>query len=147
MSNLTEDEMPGNVTLGRSGPFCDIGFASKPEPKRRKPKPIGLDWRVYARDDSNGVINYTTSKGPEIDEVVIDEWFHLERMGGKDQAYFLRIAGAEVNVWFDRSGKPSVRINDVAAADLQKQVAALTKQLDQTESELITLRAGLRGAF
>lgn len=56
-------------------------------------------------------------------------------------------AGAEINVWFDRSGKPLLRINDVAAADLQEQVAVLTKQLDQTESELTTLRAGLRGAF
>lgn len=148
MSDLTEDDKPGNITLGCVGPFCDIGFASKPEPKRRKPRPVGLDWRLQAGDRyDNDHVLISNSAGPEFDELVIDNWFHLERMGGKQQAYFLRIGDAEINVCFDRSGKPTVRINDVTAADLQKQVTQLEAELAEAQRELQTLQAGLRGAF
>lgn len=47
----------------------------------------------------------------EIDEVVIDRWFHLEQMNGRD--WWLNVGGVILNVRVDREGRPTAVLVEV----------------------------------
>jgi hypothetical protein len=80
----------------------------KNPPDRSKP---GARWRLKA-DVAPGasIVHRSEDQTPEtvVDEVVIDDWFHLEQMN--DRAYWMQIGDAWVWVEIPEKGAPIVTI-------------------------------------
>lgn len=66
----------------------------------------GYRWRILAFEDDGERVEMT-SRGC-IDEVVIDDWFHLEQMTDRD--WWMSIGDAMVNVHVFKNGKVEVNI-------------------------------------
>lgn len=84
-------------------------------PKRHKP---GSLWRILAQSyGERGGLEVVTqphaypekisvpAKGYIFDELVIDNWFHLEQMS--DRSWWLRIGDADINVTVGERGEAS----------------------------------------
>jgi hypothetical protein len=95
----------------------------------------GTDWRVgLRRSGSAGVtLRSGTDANPAVprdcrfDELVVDQWFHLEWMDG-DQ-WWARIGDARISVTIDESGIPTVDIERGVYGDVKG-----TTKLDDSEA-------------
>lgn len=68
-------------------------------------KPPGSRWRVLARDGQREVAH-----GDEgvFDELVVDEWLHLEQM--EDNTWWMRLGDARIDITIDADGRPHIVI-------------------------------------
>lgn len=65
----------------------------------------GSSWRLSARQ---GDASFEVEDQGCFDELVVDDWFHLERMA--DNTWWMRVGDARVSVILDGAGKPAVVI-------------------------------------
>lgn len=64
-------------------------------------------WRDRVSCDADVVVNYPS----ELDEVVIDDWLHLEQMSKRE--WWLRVGDYTINVWVGERGQAeSVRFEE-----------------------------------
>lgn len=88
------------------------------------PKRHGYEWRILTKTDRGGSIALaspecrtrdeaqpTTPPNTYFDELVIDDWQHLERMD--ENAWWLRVGEKRIWIRFDKSGKTHVSIEEV----------------------------------
>lgn len=76
----------------------------------------GTEWRVgLRRSGVEGVTLRSGSDAPQavprdcrFDELVVDQWFHLEWMAG--DRWWARIGDARISVAIDERGKPTVDV-------------------------------------
>lgn len=82
--------------------------ATRPAPPKRSYRP-GSKWRILAQGDGTAKVDIRTETGPAFDEVVIDDWFHLEQFTEHDwHAY---VGGVRMDIHVGRDGKTVVRVN------------------------------------
>lgn len=85
--------------------------------QRRSRKP-GYRWRWLAYRDADGRERaggpvsgqYDGTEGVCFDELVVDDWLHIEQMDTRQ--WWMDIAGIRINVWVRADGKPEVMIED-----------------------------------
>lgn len=82
--------------------------AKKTAPTPRRRKPIGSVWRIAAGDNHEVTLE---SNGAHIfDELVIDNWFHLEQMD-RDH-WWMRVGDHMINVHVKPGKPPEVIIEE-----------------------------------
>jgi hypothetical protein len=82
--------------------------------QRPDPHPPNGDWRILAHV-SDGKIEITNQG--ELDEVVIGQWFHLERLD--DNEWWLRVGDARILVSIGKQGEADVDIERGFYSDFQ----------------------------
>lgn len=69
----------------------------------KRKKPIGSRWRILAQDDKEcHKVDLRTEHGPVFDELVIDDWLHLEQMS--DRCWYLNIGGVRLDIFVGTKG-------------------------------------------
>lgn len=77
--------------------------------KKSKRQPFGSNWVVRAQDCPGAPGGHFEVKNQGIfDELVVDNWLHLEQMGPK--TWWMSLGDAYIWVELDSSGQPSVFI-------------------------------------
>ena len=83
--------------------------------KPYRPKP-GSDWRIQAAGAKHGdALNVSVAAGALkvqsygiFDELVIDQWLHLEQMGPR--SWWMRVGDARLSIRIDKDGQARVTV-------------------------------------
>lgn len=77
-----------------------------------RPYPVGKRWRILAHGPGGKDVElrYKPSDRVTLDEVVVDEWLHLEQMDHR--AYWLCLGKMHFWIALDRDGKAEIMITD-----------------------------------
>jgi hypothetical protein len=76
------------------------------EPREKTPRPVpGALWRILAKDDSREI---SLENEGIFDELVIDDWFHLEQMD--ERRWWIRVGDARIDVVVDENGRVKVSV-------------------------------------
>ena len=67
----------------------------------------GLRWRILAQDDESPW-ELSGDGRRTLDEVVIDDWFHLEQMSKR--RWWMRVGDVQLRIHIPKTGKPVVSV-------------------------------------
>jgi hypothetical protein len=80
---------------------------------RRKRRLPGYQWRTLAHPDKGSERvqqRYDGTEGVCFDELVVDDWFHMEQMNTRD--WWIGLGGVMINVHIPAKGKPHILIEE-----------------------------------
>lgn len=80
--------------------------------------PAGSRWRILAQDDSPAKVDLRTDIGPVFDELVIDDWLHLEQMS--DNCWWMSLGDVRLWITVNKDGQASITVNDVDVKSEEK---------------------------
>ena len=83
-----------------------VAKARTKNPKTR----VGATWRVTSYDAAHRRVETESKGGTVLDEVVIDQWFHLEQMDTRH--WWLGIGDVHIHIWIGRDGRPAVSVEE-----------------------------------
>ena len=69
-------------------------------------RPWGSAWRILAKGEGDDV--FSAEDRGVFDELVIDQWFHLEQMS--DNTWWVRVGDARIDIEIQSDGKAKVLI-------------------------------------
>lgn len=104
--------------------------------------PPGRTWRLLAhRADGPALdVRFDRKAGVQFDELVVDDWFHIEQMSTR--CYWMRVGPIDLNVIVPRLGDPHVSVvlgdGDAGTADLHH--AARVDPYLPRDASLLTAR-------
>lgn len=89
----------GYVTApAKDGAWCRCAVRAKP----------GTRWRVKADMENGRFTSHSQGHGKEFDELVVDDWLHVERMDTRD--WWINLCGIRIWVTLPRDPKSPPRV-------------------------------------